>query len=141
MASSVSSSVEFFFFQAEDGIRDVAVTGVQTCALPVFAAVGTKVGASTRGGLGRDDADDLFARIRVANRGLGNPPQLLGQRHAARIDFAGGRGRRTNKGARALRPARPDLRAVRPVALARTRPALAQVPRLSDRGRTRRRGP
>src|SRR5216684_6894333 len=26
-----------FFFQAEDGIRDVAVTGVQTCALPIFA--------------------------------------------------------------------------------------------------------
>src|SRR2546429_3508041 len=29
--------VFFFFFQAEDGIRDVAVTGVQTCALPIFA--------------------------------------------------------------------------------------------------------
>src|SRR5216684_6924440 len=28
-------SVFFFFFQAEDGIRDVAVTGVQTCALPI----------------------------------------------------------------------------------------------------------
>src|SRR6266436_7146262 len=28
-----------FFFQAEDGIRDVAVTGVQTCALPIYAAV------------------------------------------------------------------------------------------------------
>src|SRR5256884_6222730 len=27
--------VWFFFFQAEDGIRDVAVTGVQTCALPI----------------------------------------------------------------------------------------------------------
>src|SRR3989449_1857492 len=27
-----------FFFQAEDGIRDVAVTGVQTCALPISAA-------------------------------------------------------------------------------------------------------
>src|SRR5205809_7244634 len=27
--------VIFFFFQAEDGIRDVAVTGVQTCALPI----------------------------------------------------------------------------------------------------------
>src|SRR2546422_5269972 len=26
----------FFFFQAEDGIRDVAVTGVQTCALPIL---------------------------------------------------------------------------------------------------------
>src|SRR5256884_4303785 len=31
------SSVGFFFFQAEDGIRDVAVTGVQTCALPIYA--------------------------------------------------------------------------------------------------------
>src|SRR5216684_7815420 len=30
-------SVFFFFFQAEDGIRDVAVTGVQTCALPISA--------------------------------------------------------------------------------------------------------
>src|SRR2546422_11126364 len=29
----------FFFFQAEDGIRDVAVTGVQTCALPISAAL------------------------------------------------------------------------------------------------------
>src|SRR5256885_9259956 len=27
----------FFFFQAEDGIRDYKVTGVQTCALPIFA--------------------------------------------------------------------------------------------------------
>src|SRR5687767_15685444 len=26
----------FFFFQAEDGIRDKLVTGVQTCALPIF---------------------------------------------------------------------------------------------------------
>ena len=25
-----------FFFQAEDGIRDIGVTGVQTCALPIF---------------------------------------------------------------------------------------------------------
>src|SRR5437763_5488970 len=29
----------FFFFQAEDGIRDTSVTGVQTCALPIFATV------------------------------------------------------------------------------------------------------
>src|SRR3712207_8567077 len=27
--------LEFFFFQAEDGIRDIGVTGVQTCALPI----------------------------------------------------------------------------------------------------------
>src|SRR5437868_14674288 len=31
----------FFFFQAEDGIRDRNVTGVQTCALPISLAPGT----------------------------------------------------------------------------------------------------
>ena len=31
----------FFFFQAEDGIRDYDVTGVQTCALPIFLITGT----------------------------------------------------------------------------------------------------
>src|SRR5437763_2171699 len=29
----------FFFFQAEDGIRDTSVTGVQTCALPILSGV------------------------------------------------------------------------------------------------------
>src|SRR5690554_7206746 len=29
----------FFFFQAEDGIRDADVTGVQTCALPIYEDV------------------------------------------------------------------------------------------------------
>src|SRR3712207_8144285 len=29
----------FFFFQAEDGIRDIGVTGVQTCALPIFTRI------------------------------------------------------------------------------------------------------
>src|SRR2546425_7732516 len=32
----VSVAVVFFFFQAEDGIRDKLVTGVQTCALPIY---------------------------------------------------------------------------------------------------------
>src|SRR2546430_13430349 len=32
--------VSFFFFQAEDGIRDLTVTGVQTCALPIFLLPG-----------------------------------------------------------------------------------------------------
>src|SRR5256885_3940488 len=31
--------VDFFFFQAEDGIRDYKVTGVQTCALPISLRV------------------------------------------------------------------------------------------------------
>src|SRR2546421_2606728 len=31
----------FFFFQAEDGIRDLIVTGVQTCALPILSLLPT----------------------------------------------------------------------------------------------------
>src|SRR2546422_8293054 len=38
----------FFFFQAEDGIRDVAVTGVQTCALPIWIAAMTAFNADDR---------------------------------------------------------------------------------------------
>src|SRR2546422_1754734 len=38
--SATSGLSFFFFFQAEDGIRDVAVTGVQTCALPISAPEG-----------------------------------------------------------------------------------------------------
>src|SRR5256885_5890426 len=34
--------VFFFFFQAEDGIRDYKVTGVQTCALPIFGEIKVK---------------------------------------------------------------------------------------------------
>src|SRR5215510_15365809 len=34
----------FFFFQAEDGIRDGHVTGVQTCALPISVAGGMPIG-------------------------------------------------------------------------------------------------
>src|SRR5437762_1665958 len=32
-----------FFFQAEDGIRDTSVTGVQTCALPIFSRLAAEV--------------------------------------------------------------------------------------------------
>src|SRR5258708_30693676 len=39
----------FFFFQAEDGIRDDLVTGVQTCALPIF----------------HDSPADLYERMRL----------------------------------------------------------------------------
>src|SRR5256886_5095703 len=46
-----------FFFQAEDGIRDLTVTGVQTCALPIFLRDGRRGG---RGGRrARDHACDL----------------------------------------------------------------------------------
>src|SRR3989449_8331729 len=62
--------VFFFFFQAEDGIRDVAVTGVQTCALPISAQgvrgvedlQGRPSGHAEHGLLER--ADDLDVRRR-----------------------------------------------------------------------------
>src|SRR3989441_2853814 len=34
----IVNAISFFFFQAEDGIRDKLVTGVQTCALPISDA-------------------------------------------------------------------------------------------------------
>src|SRR3989440_3517735 len=41
--SFVIAAVKFlFFFQAEDGIRDLIVTGVQTCALPIQAEDGIR---------------------------------------------------------------------------------------------------
>src|SRR5439155_13876041 len=48
-----------FFFQAEDGIRDGHVTGVQTCALPIFALAVVLARADGLGGelAGRDRLD------------------------------------------------------------------------------------
>src|SRR5688572_31829559 len=45
---SVVSFVFFFFFQAEDGIRDLTVTGVQTCALPISGHARGRVVAGLR---------------------------------------------------------------------------------------------
>src|SRR2546429_3850853 len=62
------SAVLFFFFQAEDGIRDVAVTGVQTCALPICF--------SSRDGAGTEDSSvftDALLNDYVANTILGTP--------------------------------------------------------------------
>src|SRR5690606_40878929 len=50
------SSLFFFFFQAEDGIRDFHVTGVQTCALPISANLRCHHRARSHPrALGRDD--------------------------------------------------------------------------------------
>src|SRR3989454_5970358 len=46
----------FFFFQAEDGIRDYKVTGVQTCALPISAQNGlerVELGTERRAAIAR----------------------------------------------------------------------------------------
>src|SRR5688572_32726682 len=42
----------YFFFQAEDGIRDLTVTGVQTCALPIFTDVIVAAPSASEDGAG-----------------------------------------------------------------------------------------
>src|SRR5258708_29558084 len=74
----------FFFFQAEDGIRDDLVTGVQTCALPILLPdvdiwlVGTF--ASTRAGLDNRPGKSLFRFPRVS-AALGQSTQSEPRRH------------------------------------------------------------
>src|SRR5256885_15385454 len=80
----------FFFFQAEDGIRDYKVTGVQTCALPISSAWARRSGrvpglhaAGTGGRGGRGTRRPLRREL------LGH-----GQRgHAGQIGRGAGRGR------------------------------------------------
>src|SRR5215213_2037736 len=62
----------FFFFQAEDGIRDWSVTGVQTCALPIFEQT-LRNGVFVSAG---DFDGDGFADL-VAGGGPGGGPRVL----------------------------------------------------------------
>src|SRR3989454_12824223 len=71
----------FFFFQAEDGIRDYKVTGVQTCALPISRA--------DAGVAARTDADR--EEVRASGRRSGAPavppagePRVRADRRAPR---------------------------------------------------------
>src|SRR5437764_2898985 len=66
----------YFFFQAEDGIRDTSVTGVQTCALPISWLSRRLPHGIDRCGRYADRMDD--ARDRTARR---HPRDLSGPRH------------------------------------------------------------
>src|SRR2546425_3832416 len=75
----------FFFFQAEDGIRDKLVTGVQTCALPIFPRNGRFVPLvweePRRGVLCRASDDRGAARSeRSEERRVGKSVDLGGRR-------------------------------------------------------------
>src|SRR5205807_5303814 len=93
----------FFFFQAEDGIRDYKVTGVQTCALPIYPVRRERV----RAALGRvRSADGLpgarglvlrVARAALAPVGARSAADLRGHGHAPRSEE-----RRVGKGRRSL---------------------------------------
>src|SRR5476651_2820871 len=55
----------FFFVQAEDGIRDIGVTGVQTCALPISRRLQPARALFRRGELLQDRGDDRSEERRV----------------------------------------------------------------------------
>src|SRR2546430_3416571 len=62
-----------FFFQAEDGIRDLTVTGVQTCALPIW---GGRQRAAHRGGAAPGVPGAVVAVLSLADGGGAGVPRL-----------------------------------------------------------------
>src|SRR5437868_11035042 len=73
----------FFFFQAEDGIRDRNVTGVQTCALPICWR---RVHAGASNGW----ADDVHARWQAVCRRVDCWRELLGGARGVQVAWIGG---------------------------------------------------
>src|SRR2546429_3044297 len=84
----VNSRFLFFFFQAEDGIRDVAVTGVQTCALPISALMGAAMGLVDARAF-----DALSGRVvffAVPAEEYGDIEWRVAQARAGKLEFLGG---------------------------------------------------
>src|SRR2546430_11207081 len=75
-------SLCIFFFQAEDGIRDLTVTGVQTCALPITLADAVQSDRAVYA-----VARELLARLRAARR---VPARLLGVAPSQPVRQGGG---------------------------------------------------
>src|SRR5260370_5603403 len=75
----------FFFFQAEDGIRDSSVTGVQTCALPISPTERRPIAEAQFGEGGRrlDTKDDQ--RIKAE---CGDVAEIAGQRREGREEHS-----------------------------------------------------
>src|SRR5256885_5240491 len=71
-----------FFFQAEDGIRDYKVTGVQTCALPIL-----KIGRKSALKVMRPELVDDTDSMRRFNREATNASSISHQNVATVYDF------------------------------------------------------
>src|SRR5947208_13577587 len=82
--------IMFFFFQAEDGIRDDLVTGVQTCALPIYLSENSfhrKI-FRIQNGVRRADSGGV---MRVAGSDHGQIPDLCVLERVTVISAQGGR--------------------------------------------------
>src|SRR5258707_11207469 len=83
----------FFFFQAEDGIRDIGVTGVQTCALPIYVL-----------------AADLAEFVTFT--GVGDKFRKIGGQYIAQLNPNGSPGNQFSAAAWGLMPSRSEERRV-----------------------------
>src|SRR2546430_14826963 len=102
----------FFFFQAEDGIRDLTVTGVQTCALPIFGAAPH----------GRAPCRARAKTVQPRNRG--------GHRQRERRDRREGRGASAGRGSNGPDVRRPPSGPAPPASATRScvEPPTAEAP-------------
>src|SRR2546426_2385670 len=62
-SSRPRARISFFFFQAEDGIRDYKVTGVQTCALPIYQNLRDLEPLLPRVGLRHEQVVHIYAKL------------------------------------------------------------------------------
>src|SRR2546430_13137701 len=98
----------FFFFQAEDGIRDLTVTGVQTCALPISSnsvnftvnantgtftlggsAVTGTAGASVMSTITVTPSGGVFCNVDVTFPPAGFPPRVTGSPRPLAVNVTG----------------------------------------------------
>src|SRR2546430_13044289 len=78
----VCGSLVWFFFQAEDGIRDLTVTGVQTCALPISGLAARRVLSNCRRG-NRSRLPVVNGPRRPHHRAMVVRPEPSGRTHGA----------------------------------------------------------
>src|ERR1039457_3840376 len=84
----------FFFFQAEDGIRDYKVTGVQTCALPIYFGIAAADGDGGQVAVAIDE-EAVFAGTQQCDGGVGSIDlKRLAIAESAQADMEGAAGKR-----------------------------------------------